>query len=111
MTTPTEKVFGLLKEAAEMKGTVTYGELSKQINEAAIGIGKNHLEYIRDTVCRKRGLPWLTIVATDRFGVLGDSWFPKDAGFKIKDESKWISAMRELVYATSEIPSFSHMNK
>ena len=84
MATPTETVLALLKETAGRRKTVTYGDLAEQINEAAIGIGRNHLEYIRDAVCRKRGLPWLTILATDRFGDLGGSWFPSDAGFKIK---------------------------
>ena len=100
METATEKVFRLLKEAARKRTTVTYGELSKQTGEAAIGIGRNHLEYIRDTVCRKRGLPWLTIVATDRYGILGDGWFPRCAGFTIKDRAEWTNAMRALVYAT-----------
>ena len=52
----TELVFDVLKEYARDMRTVTYGELAHATGLASFGLG-GQLGYIRDSICRVRGLP------------------------------------------------------
>ena len=63
----TDEVFSELVKAAQGMRTVTYGELANSAKLAKPGIGRP-LGYIRDEVCRARGLPWLTVIAVNFIG-------------------------------------------
>ena len=82
----TRKVFEYLKICAEQMRTVTYKEIAEEVNLAKPGVGKP-LGYIRDEICRKRGLPWLNAIAvsstTDRPGV---GFFPEEIIISEVDE-------------------------
>ena len=60
----TREVFEYLKLCADQMRTVTYGELAKECALAPSGIGYQ-LGYVRDEICRKRGLPWLSAIAVN----------------------------------------------
>jgi hypothetical protein len=60
----TKAVFEHLKKCADQMRTVTYGELAKECGLAPSGIGYQ-LGYVRDEICRKRGLPWLSAIAVN----------------------------------------------
>ena len=75
MPAKTEAVFAHLTEAAREMRIVKYGDLADAVGLAAPGLGMQ-LGYIRDEVCRARGLPWLTAIA-----VGGKSGLPSVSGF------------------------------
>ena len=58
----TDIVFDRLTKAAREMRTVRYADLADECGLAAAGIGMQ-LGYIRDEVCRAKGLPWLTAIA------------------------------------------------
>ena len=66
MTPPvkTREVFEFLKVCADEMRTVTYGDVAKACGLAPVGTGYQ-LGYIRDEICRKRGLPWLSAIAVN----------------------------------------------
>ena len=53
-----------LKKCANQMRTVTSGELAKECGLAPSGIGYQP-GYVRDEICRKRGLPWLSAIAVN----------------------------------------------
>lgn len=67
----TREVFEYLKGCASQMRTVTYKEIAEEVNLAKPGVGRP-LGYIRDDICRSRGLPWLSAIVvnthTDRPG-------------------------------------------
>ena len=67
----TREVFEYLKACASQMRTVTYKEIADEVNLAKPGVGRP-LGYIRDEICRARGLPWLSAIVvnlhTDRPG-------------------------------------------
>ncbi|HEX8691669.1 MAG TPA: hypothetical protein VF746_04565 [Longimicrobium sp.] len=75
----TRAVFEHLKVLAEQMRVESYGEIA-----AAIGMAEGRkiapvslsypLGFIRDKICRPRGLPWLNALAVN-----GDSWLPGDS--------------------------------
>ena len=75
----TRAVFEYLRLLAKRMRVETYGEIA-----AAIGMKEGReiapvslsypLGFIRDEICRPRGLPWLNVIA-----VRGDSWQPGDS--------------------------------
>ena len=72
----TREVFEFLKRCAGQMRTVHYDEISKNAGGfAPRGIGKI-LGYIRDDICRPRGLPWLSVIAVGK-----NSWIPGDDYF------------------------------
>ncbi len=82
--------------------TVTYKELAKSAKLAQPGIGLP-LGYIRDEVCRARGLPWLTVIAvsSDRW-LPGAAYLPTGATIEMEpgDFRVWWRAMVLQVFAT-----------
>src|SRR5687768_14452863 len=78
------EVFEHLKKCARQMRTVSYGELANVTGLAPIGMGYP-LGYIRDEICRKRGLPWLSAIAVNV-----DTWKPGHSflpdGFDFGDE-------------------------
>lgn len=60
----TRQVFDYLRRCADPMRTVTYGELAKECGLAPSGIGYQ-LGYVRDEICRKRGLPRLSAIAVN----------------------------------------------
>ena len=100
----TDEVFSELVKAAQGMRTVTYRALAKSAGLAESGVGIGYpLGYIRDAVCRPRGLPWLTVIA-----VSSDTWLPGAAylptGATIEmergDFRVWWRAMVLQVFAT-----------
>ncbi len=67
------EIFYYLKGCAEEMRTVNYGEIAEAVMLAPIAIG-TPLGYIRDHICRRRGLPWLNALAVNK-----DTWRPGDS--------------------------------
>jgi hypothetical protein len=61
----TSAVFDLLKKHAGEMQTITYGEIAHDVGLANEEVGQP-LSYIRDHICRHRGLPWLDALAVNR---------------------------------------------
>ena len=59
-----QQVFDYLKQCAADMRTVSYGEIAKACGLAPAGIGYQ-LGFVRDEICRKRGLPWLSAIAVN----------------------------------------------
>jgi|ADurb_Met_02_Slu_FD_contig_41_926536_length_679_multi_1_in_0_out_0_2 hypothetical protein len=68
----TKEVFEYLKACAAQMRTVNYGEIAESVGLPAIGLAYP-LGYIRDHICRERGLPWLNALAVNK-----DTWRPGD---------------------------------
>ena len=98
----TDAVFFELVKAARQMRTVTYPELAKSAGLAESGVGMGYpLGYIRDAVCRPRGLPWLTVIAVSgKTGRPGDSFLPTGAEMDPDDLEVWRRAMVLHVFAT-----------
>jgi len=93
MTMPakTKEVFEYLKKCASEMRTVTYGEIAEQpqIKLAPQGVGVP-LGYIRDHVCRERGLPWLNAIAVNATTRRpGDSFLPAGVAAGRDEERMW----------------------
>lgn len=86
MPAKTEEVFEYLKDCVFQMRTVTYGEIAQAVGLAKPGVGRP-LGYIRDEICRRRGLPWLNSIAvnahTDRPGI---GFLPQDITMGQADE-------------------------
>jgi alkylated DNA nucleotide flippase Atl1 len=95
----TIEVFGFLKQCAREMRTVNYGEIGRAVGLPAVGVGKC-LGYIRDSICRKRGLPWLNAIAVQKYtGYPGDRFLPKGAVLARHDEVAWWRGMVLQVFA------------
>ena len=95
-----------LVAAAKAGETLTYKELGDRI-------GLHHrplrfvLDYIRDEICRRHGLPMLNaIVGNADTGMPGESWLPAGLDARIEDEQAkvravedWEAALREFGFA------------
>ena len=97
----TDAVYAELVKAARDMRTVPYGALAKAAALAQPGIGVP-LGYIRDQVCRPRGLPWLTVIAVSKRGRPSEAYLPNDPSVRIDaaDQHIWWRAMVLLVFAT-----------
>lgn len=100
MPAKTEDVFHRLTEAAREMRVVTCGDLGHDVGLAPVGLGKP-LGYIRDQVCRARGLPWLTAIAVARNGLPGEGFLDNGMSLGGPDDFRtWWKAMVLCVYAT-----------
>ena len=100
----TDDVFRHLASAARDMRIVRYIDLASDVGLAAVGIGQP-LGYIRDEVCRARGLPWLTAIAVAKDGLPSAAFFPDDSGISLDLENRgdfkvWWRAMVLQVFAT-----------
>jgi hypothetical protein len=85
----TSQIFEHLKRCASEMRTVTYGELAEISGLAAQGTNVP-LGYIRDHVCRARGLPWLNALAVNKASRRpGDSFLPAGVAMGKDDELLW----------------------
>lgn len=85
----TREVFDILSERAREMRTVSYKELAEATDLTAAGVG-TQLRYIRDEICRNRGLPWLNAIAVNsdsRFP--GDRFLPDDHEWGDSEERLW----------------------
>jgi hypothetical protein len=80
-------VFEHLKTLAKRMRVESYGEIARAIGEeedrkiAAVGLNVP-LGFIRDKICRPRGLPWLNALAVNgTTWVPGDSFLPEGVAF------------------------------
>jgi hypothetical protein len=60
----TREVFDYLKQCADEMRTVTYGEVAEKTGLFAPGL-THQLAYIRDEVCRRRGVPWISAIVVN----------------------------------------------
>ena len=82
----TREVFEYLKICAEQMRTVTYKEIAEEVGLAKPGVGRP-LGYIRDEICRNRGLPWLsTIVVNSHTDRPGRSFMPEEMSISETDK-------------------------
>jgi hypothetical protein len=91
MTMPakTKEVFEYLKKCAFQMRTASCGEIGEVTDVAPIGIG-HQLGYIRDHVCRAKGLPWLNAIAVNGSTWRpGESFLPADVAVGRDDERLW----------------------
>ena len=65
MPAKTPEVFEILKRHARELRTVTYGEIAEEAGLMPPGVGRP-LDYIRDYVCRPKGLPLIDAIAVRR---------------------------------------------
>lgn len=89
MPAKTKDVFEYLKKCASEMRTASYGEIGKATNVAPVGIG-NQLGYIRDHVCREKGLPWLNAIAVNaETWRPGESFLPVGVAVGRDEERMW----------------------
>jgi hypothetical protein len=85
----TEAVFDYLRQCAAQMRNVTYGELADAAKLAPTRIGYQ-LGYIRDEICRKRGLPWLNAIAVSKATWRpGESFLPQGVAIERDEEHMW----------------------
>lgn len=88
---------------AHLEETITYGELGRRI-------GIHHrpvrflLGYIRDEICRRRGLPLLNVIVVKKStGLPGKSFLPEDLSHLTDEEYKRrFEELRDEVFAYTE---------
>jgi hypothetical protein len=92
-------VFEHLKVLASRMRVATYGEIALAIGEqegrtiAPVSLNLP-LGFIRDNICRKRGLPWLNALAVNAEAWLpGDSFLPTGVAFGEDDRVLWRGAV------------------
>jgi hypothetical protein len=91
MPAKTKEVFEYLKRCATDMRTVSYREIAEQpqVKLAPVGLGLQ-LGYIRDQVCRERGLPWLNAIAVNsETRRPGDSFLPVGVAIGRDEERLW----------------------
>ena len=94
-----QEIFEYLKGCASQMRTVTYGEIAEQFNLAKPGVGRP-LGYIRDNVCRQRGLPWLNAIAVNAYTDRpGGGFIPGDTSLSQMDEELFWRGMVLQVFA------------
>jgi hypothetical protein len=92
-------IFEHLKLCAFQMRTVTYEEIADQFNLAKLGVG-HQLNYIRDEICRKQGLPWLNaLVVNKKTNRPGDKFIPNDANLTEKDQELFWRGMVMQVFS------------
>jgi len=85
----TREVFDFLKTCAKEMRTVTYAEVAEEVGLAKPGVGKP-LGYIRDRVCRERGLSWLNAIAvSQRTGVPSEGFLPEGVTMGTDETVLW----------------------
>jgi hypothetical protein len=95
----TKAVFEHLKSLARLMRTSPYGEIA-----AAIGLREDReiapislrfpLGFIRDDICRARGLPWLNSLAVNAStGLPGDDFLPDGVAFGDDQRVLWRGAV------------------
>ncbi len=88
---------------AHLEKTITYGELGRRI-----GIHHRSLSfllgYIRDEICRRRGLPLLNVIVVYKSnGLPGKSFLPEDLNHLTDEEyRRRFEELRDEVFAYSE---------
>jgi hypothetical protein len=92
-------VFEHLKLLAKRMRVATYGEIALAIGEREdreiAPVSLNYpLGFIRDNICRERGLPWLNALAVNGETWLpGDSFLPEGVAFGEDDRILWRGAV------------------
>ena len=93
------QVFDHLKLLAKRMRVETYGEIATAIGQAedreiaAVSLSFP-LGFIRDKICRPRGLPWLNALAVNVAHWLpGDSFLPKGVAFGSDEQILWRGAV------------------
>ncbi len=95
----TKAIFDHLKTRAFQMRTVTYEEIADLFDLAKPGVGLP-LDYIRDEICRKQGLPWLNaIVVNKKTDRPGDKFIPDDTYLTEKDQELFWRGMVIQVFA------------
>jgi len=95
----TRAVFEHLTFLAGRMRTATYGEIAEAIGmdegrEIAPVSLRYPLAFIRDYVCRPRGLPWLNALAVNATtGLPGDSFLPEGVAFGDDELILWRGAV------------------
>lgn len=90
MPAKTEAVFEYLKRCASEMRTVTYGEIAEKFSMGKGQAVRYPLGYIRDDVCRARGLPWLNaLVVNAETWRPGDSFLPAGVALGRDEERLW----------------------
>jgi hypothetical protein len=95
----TEAVYRHLTRQASLMRVEFYGEIAAAIAEAEgrqiapISL-RFPLGFIRDEICRRRGLPWLNALAVnDSSWLPGDSFLPEGAAFGHDEQVLWRGAV------------------
>ena len=94
-----EAVFRHLVSLAEMMRVESYGEIAGAIGEAEGRVIapvslRYPLGFIRDHICREKGLPWLNALAVnDESWLPGDSFLPSEVAFGNDEAVLWRGAV------------------
>ena len=92
-------VFEHLKVLAKRMRVETYGEIAEAIgereNRRIAPVSLSHpLGFIRDRICRERGLPWINALAVNAGSYLpGDSFLPEGIAFGADEQVLWRGAV------------------
>ena len=85
----TGEVFEYVKRCATEMRTVTYKEIACAVGLAKPGVAYP-LGYIRDEICRKQGLPWLTVIVVNADTRRpGEKFLPNEVEFGQDNELLW----------------------
>lgn len=96
----TDAVLRKLLEAALDMRTVTYSELGEAAGLPAVAMGAR-VGYVRDVLCRPRGLPWLSVIAVSKKTRRpGDAFLPNGMNLDNAEVEVWWRAMVLQVFAT-----------
>jgi hypothetical protein len=91
----TQAVFEHLKMLAKHMRVESYAEIAATIGRAEgreiAPVSLSHpLGFVRDHICRPRGLPWLNALAVNATTWLpGDSFLPRDVAFGKDEQVLW----------------------
>jgi hypothetical protein len=92
-------VFEHLKVLATRMRVETYGEIANTLGKregrviAAVSLNRP-LGFIRDSICRPRGLPWINALAVSGTTFLpGDSFLPEGVAFGKDEQILWRGAV------------------
>ncbi len=95
----TKAVYEHLTLLAKRMRVETYGEIAAAIGEdedreiAPVSLSRP-LGFIRDSICRERGLPWLNALAVSSKSWLpGDSFLPEGVAFGADQQVLWRGAV------------------
>jgi len=85
---------------AHLEKTITYGELGRRIGIHYRSV-RFLLGYIRDEICRRRGLPLLNVIVVNKStGLPGKSFLPEDLSLLTDEEyRRRFEELRDEVFA------------
>lgn len=100
MPARTPEVFTYLKQCALEMRTAEYGEIGPKVGLLPISLNRP-LNYIRDEICIRRGLPWLPALAVSKDTRMpSEGWLPVGVAVSVDHLPQFWRGIVLQVYAT-----------